>query len=118
MADLTEAVAAAAVPIWRESNPSYPIRECNAWDECKKLAREVLDAAAPIIERQIRAEVAESIAQAIEVAGRDPHRNLAWMYPDEAAAIARGYTQPAETPGHRDGTPAAPVQPTQERPLS
>lgn len=32
----------------------------------------------------------EQAARDIEAAGQDPYLNLAWMYPDQAAAIARG----------------------------
>jgi hypothetical protein len=38
---------------------------------------------------RVRRNVAEEIAQAIEAAGRDPYRNLAWMYPEQAAEIVR-----------------------------
>ena len=37
------------------------------------------------------AELVEEIAQRIEAAGRDPHLNLAWMYPNEAAALVRSF---------------------------
>ena len=61
--DLTEAIEAAAAPIWHESNPGYPIRDCDTWDECKKLAREVLESAAPIIERQVRQKIAADLRE-------------------------------------------------------
>lgn len=38
---------------------------------------------------KLRAQHAEEIAEAIEAAGRDPNLNLSWMYPDDAARIAR-----------------------------
>lgn len=42
-------------------------------------------AAEPIL----RQAVAEDIARRLIEVGRDPHRNLAWMYPEQAAEIAR-----------------------------
>lgn len=62
------------------------------------IAERALLAAVPIIERQVRAEVAEGIARAIEAEmRRDKHGVSAWVYGwqdglNDAAAIARGYT--------------------------
>lgn len=59
-------------------------------------ARCAVEAAAPIIERQVRAAVGEEIAQSLLAAGQpDPAR---WMIScADAAAIARGHTQATDT---------------------
>lgn len=72
MTDLTDAwIDAAAEPIWDFSNPEYPIRDGAAWQECRDLARQALEAAAPLIVAATRRQVAEDIARAIEAARGD-----------------------------------------------
>lgn len=50
------------------------------------IAAAVLDAFWPLAVAAGRAQAAADI----RAAGRDPYRNLVWMYPDEAAKIADG----------------------------
>lgn len=59
--DLTAAIEAGAAPIWYESNPDMPIRECDEWDYCKSLARQAIEAARPVIERAVREQAAQEL---------------------------------------------------------
>jgi len=60
--DLTEAIEAAAVPIWQANNPDYPIdRESDAWEACQQEARDLIEVALPHIERAVRSQVAQEL---------------------------------------------------------
>lgn len=130
--DLTEAIEAAAAAMWADVD-AYAVEnnidhDPVAWEhapqdhakECRDTARAVIEAAAPII----RAQVAEEIAQAIEIAaglrcpecGLDTHlrsgddfwclNNHRWsgnrnLSTRDAAAIARNHTQAGREPADR-----------------
>lgn len=54
-----EAIEALASELWSDSNPDMPVRDCDAWQECIGLARRALNRAAPILEANVRAKIAE-----------------------------------------------------------
>lgn len=59
-----------------------------------EMGRVAYEAIAPPVQAWTRAKVAQELL----AAGRDPYRNLAWMWPEQAAAIARdGDLPPAKT---------------------
>lgn len=118
--DLSEAIEAVSTALWNDietfnaaEHPGYePITWAEAAQEhakhCRTLADLLVTTAAPILEWQVREEVAREIE-----ALNDQGSALIRCGLVEAAAIARNHTQAAGTPEHD-----APAQPTQERTLS
>lgn len=51
--DLTDAIEVAATESWRCANGDMPIRDCDAWQECLREAKLIVDAVVPIAERLI-----------------------------------------------------------------
>lgn len=101
MADLTEAIAAA-----HSALPYHDRLLLQQGSGVPMALRIAVEAAAPIIERQIRAELAEAIAQLLddlaEACGEDEeHFKVAYSIAAQVARIkgAHTHTQPAETPG-------------------
>lgn len=81
--DLTAAIEAARARI----NHSHTAGRCWLIDEdLEVIARDAVDAAAPVIEELVRRRAAAELL----AAGADPMANLAWMYPEQAAVIVTG----------------------------
>lgn len=80
-----QAAKSALIAVWHAdafAGHSTIPENCQYCNESAEIAYAAME---PLIRRQ----VAEEIAAELLARGRDPHQNLAWMYPDQAAAIAR-----------------------------